>query len=264
MIGCKNSYFMLGKPLNFACIHKEKMKTIGLLGGTGWESTAEYYKIINKKICEFFGYQHSAKIVMFSVDFFEISSRIENLDFEGMEKFLTGIAEEIEDDGADCLLICANTLHMFAERISRKISIPLIHIADATASNIKERKIQKVGLLGTKPTMEMPFYKNRLKDKHGIDVIVPSDSEREYIQKTFLDEFFHGKYTAEARKQFLVIMDKLAAQGAEGIILGCTEIPLLINQNDTAIPLFDTLEIHATAAVDFVLSAEKNKVPNAY
>ena len=235
------------------------MKTIGLLGGTGWESTLEYYKIINKKISESSGYKHSAKIIMFSVDFFEISSRIENEDFDGMEKFLTEIAKKIEADGADCLLICANTLHMFAEQISKKISIPLIHIADATASKIKENNFHKVGLLGTKPTMEMPFYKNRLKEKHGIDVIVPSDSEREYMQKTFFDELFQGKFTTEAKKQFLCIMDKLASQGVEGIILGCTEIPLLINQKDTAIPLFDTLEIHAKAAVDFALSTEKSK-----
>ncbi len=140
-----------------------------------------------------------------------------------------------------------------------KISIPLIHIADATASKIKENNFQKVGLLGTKPTMEMPFYKNRLKEKHGIDVIVPSETEREYIQKTFFDELFQGKFTTEAKKQFLGIMDRLASQGVEGIILGCTEIPLLINQRDTAIPLFDTLEIHAKAAVAFALSTEKSK-----
>ena len=232
------------------------MKTIGLLGGTGWESTLEYYRIINKNISEYYGYQHSAKIIMFSVDFFEISSRIEKQDFEGLEKFLTGIAIKIEDDGADCLLICANTLHMFADQISGKISIPLIHIADATALKIKEQSMRKVGLLGTKPTMEMPFYKNRLKDNHGIDVIIPSDADREFIHKTFLNEFFKGKFTAEARKQFLGIMDRLAAQGAEGIILGCTEIPLLVNQKDTPIPLFDTLDIHAKASVDFALSTE--------
>ena len=230
------------------------MKTIGLLGGTGWESTLEYYKIINKKISESSGYKHSAKIIMFSVDFFEISSRIENEDFDGMEKFLTEIAKKIEADGADCLLICANTLHMFAEQISKKISIPLIHIADATASKIKENNFHKVGLLGTKPTMEMPFYKNRLKEKYGIDVIVPSEKERDYIQTTFLGEFFQGKFTTEAKKRFLGIMDRLTSQGVEGIILGCTEIPLLINQKDTPIPLFDALEIHAKAAVDFALS----------
>ena len=232
------------------------MKTIGLLGGTGWESTVEYYKIINQEISESSDHKHSAKIVMFSVDFFEISSRIDKHDFEGLEKFLTGIAVEIDKDGADCLLICANTLHMFAEKISERISIPLIHIADATASAIKEKNIFKVGLLGTIPTMEFPFYKNRLKEKHGIDVIVPTDKERRYIQKTILGDFFQGKFTDETRKQFLNIMDNLSAQGAEGIILGCTEIPLLVNQKDTAIPLFDTLKIHAHAAADFVLSSE--------
>ncbi|MCK9421701.1 MAG: aspartate/glutamate racemase family protein [Bacteroidales bacterium] len=230
------------------------MKTIGLLGGTGWESTVEYYKIINKNISESSGHKHSAKIIMFSVDFFEISSRMGSQDYDGMEKFLTETAIKIENAGADCILICANTLHMFAEQISKKISIPLIHIADATASKIKENNIQKVGLLGTKPTMEMPFYKNRLKEKFGIDVIVPSNTQRENIQKIFLGEFIQGKFTSEARMQFLDIMNKLAAQGAEGIILGCTEIPLLVNQKDTSIPLFDTLEIHANAAVDFAIT----------
>ena len=232
------------------------IKTIGMLGGTGWESTVESYKIINKSISESTGYKHSAKIIMFSIDFFEISSRIEKQDFDGLGLYLTDLAQKIEEDGADCLLVCANTLHMFADRISEKISIPLIHIADATAVKIKERNMQQVGLLGTKPTMEMPFYKNRLKVKHGIDVIVPCEAERDYIKKTFLDEFFQGKFKMEARKQFLTIMDKLVAEGAEGIILGCTEIPLLIHQNDTDIPLFDTLEIHANAAVEFALSAK--------
>ncbi len=231
------------------------MKTIGLLGGTGWESTVEYYKIINKKIAESTDFKHSAKIVMCSVDFFEISSRIEKNDFASLEEFITDISLKIEANNADCLLICANTLHMFAEPISQKINIPLLHIADATATEIKKRNIKKVGLLGTKPTMEMPFYKNRLKEKHGIDVLVPSDAERDLIQRIILGEFFLGKFTDEARKNFLNIMDNLATQGAEGIIMGCTEIPLLISPKDTALPLFDTLELHALAAVDFVLSA---------
>jgi len=233
------------------------MKTIGLLGGTGWESTVEYYKIINKAVSEATGYKHSAKIILYSIDFYEISSRLTKQDYNGMENFLTEIAKKIENDGADCLLICANTLHMFAEQITTKIAIPLIHIADATAVCIKEKKMKKIGLLGTKPTMEMPFYKMRLNERHGIDVIVPTETERDYIHKTFLEEFFRGKYTDEARNNFLNIMDKLSAQGAEGIILGCTEIPLLVKQKDTPIPLFDTLEIHARAAVDFVLASEK-------
>ena len=230
------------------------MKTIGLLGGTGWESTVEYYKIINKKIAESTDYKHSAKIVMYSIDFFEISSRIEKNDFASLEEFITDISLKIEANNADCLLICANTLHMFAEPISQKIKIPLLHIADATATEIKKKNIKKVGLLGTKPTMEMPFYKNQLQEKHGIDVIVPLDSERDYIQKTIIGEFFLGKFTDETRKNFLNIMESLAAQGAEGIIMGCTEIPLLISSKHTDLPLFNTLELHALAAVDFALS----------
>ncbi len=231
------------------------MKTIGLLGGTGWESTLEYYKIINKRISELTGSLHTAKIAMFSVDFFDVRSRIDRNDFEGLGKYLTGIAIRIEKEGADCLLLCANTPHMFAENISKSISIPLLHIADAVALKIKERKFLKAGLLGTKPTMEMPFYGTRIKEKFGIDVIVPSDTVREYVHDTIYNEFTIGKFTTEAKERFLEIIDDLAAQGAEGIILGCTEIPLIISQTDTAVPLFDTLEIHANVAVDFALAS---------
>jgi aspartate racemase len=231
------------------------MKTIGLLGGTGWESTLEYYKIINKRIAEITGNVHTARIAMFSVDFFDVRSRIDKQDFDGLGKFFTETAVKIEKEGADCLLLCANTPHMFAEYISKNISIPLIHIADTTALKIKEKNIRKVGLLGTKPTMEMPFYGPRLKEKFRIDVIVPSEPVREYIHNIIYNEFVLGKFTPEAKKRFLEIIDDLAAQGSEGIILGCTEIPLLISQNDTSVPLFDTLEIHAEAAVDFALSS---------
>lgn len=231
------------------------MKTIGLLGGTGWESTLEYYKIINQRISELTGSVHTAKIAMFSVDFYDVRSRIDRNDFEGLGKYFSEVAVRIEKEGADCLLLCANTPHMFAENISKSISIPLLHIADAVAKKIHEKNIRKAGLLGTKPTMEMPFYGTRLKEKFGIDVIVPSDAVREYVHNTIYNEFVLGKFTSEAKERFLKIIDDLAAQGAEGIILGCTEIPLLISQKDTSVPLFDTLDIHANAAVDFALSS---------
>ncbi|MFH0866652.1 MAG: aspartate/glutamate racemase family protein [Bacteroidota bacterium] len=230
------------------------MKTIGLLGGTGWESTVEYYKIINKKISETLGYNHSAKIAMFSIDFFEISSRAGKNDFEGMYHLILEASKKIESAGAECLLICANTLHMFADDIARSISIPLIHIADATAEKIKEKKFTKTGLLGTKPTMEMPFYKNRLKEKHDIDVIIPEESDIDHIHKIITTELLQGIFKPETKAYLISVMDKMVKLGAESIILGCTDFPLIVKQSDTQIVLFDTAEIHAKAAVEFALS----------
>lgn len=231
------------------------MKTIGMIGGTGWESTLEYYRLINQSVAEHTDFKHSARMLLHSVDFFEISSRMEKQDYEGLEKFLTELALSIENNGADCLMLCANTLHVWADQIAGKISIPLLHIADATAVAIKASGLGRVGLLGTKPTMEWPFYKERLADKHGIEVLIPTEEEREYIQQMIFTEFFKGVFTDEARRNFLEIIGHLTGNGAEGIILGCTEIPLLINQSHTPVPLFDTLELHAKAAADFFLSA---------
>ncbi len=229
------------------------MKTIGLLGGTGWESTALYYNIINKEIANILGKNHSAKIILFSIDFNEISSRIAKNDFEGLGKFITETSEKIERAGADCLVICANTLHMFAEQIVKNIKIPLIHIADATGEAILKSKMTKVGLLGTKPTMELPFYKNRLKEKFNIATIVPDAATIEKIQKAIFSELLQGIFKDETKAFFIETMKQLLKQGAEGIILGCTEIPLIINETDTNIFLFDTAEIHAKAAVEFAI-----------
>jgi len=230
------------------------MKTIGLLGGTGWESTVDYYKIINKGISNKLGKDHSAKIILFSIDFIEISSRINKNDFEGLGKYLTGVSKEIESAGADCLVICANTLHMFTEQITANISIPLIHITDATAAKLKENNIKTAGLLGTRPTMEMPFYKNRLKEKHGIDIVIPEKSDIDQIHKIITTELLHGIFKPETKAYLLSVMDKMVRLGAECIILGCTDFPLILNQSDTKIKLFDTAEIHAKAAVDFAFS----------
>ncbi|HBG70294.1 MAG: aspartate racemase [Bacteroidetes bacterium GWF2_43_63] len=229
------------------------MKTIGLLGGTGWESTLEYYRIINEKISEVTSNVHTAQIVLFSVDFNDVRSRIDHSDYESLGNFFREKAMGIEQHGADCLLLCANTPHMFADAISQHISIPLLHIADATGEKIKENNISKVGLLGTKPTMEMPFYAQRLKEKFGIDVITPPPAVRDYVHDTIYNEFTRGIFTADAKVRYLEIMQELRNAGAEGIIMGCTEIPLLIKQSDTDIPLFDTLQIHAEAAVAFAL-----------
>jgi aspartate racemase len=229
------------------------MKTIGLLGGTGWESTVEYYKIINQEVAKKMGKDHSAKIIMFSIDFYEISSRIARNDFESLGKFISETAEKIERSGAECLVVCANTLHMFAEQIAAKTTIPLIHIADCTAEVMKRKNFKKACLLGTRPTMEMPFYKNRLKEKHGIDVIVPDENDITITHNIIVDELLKGIFRHESKHIYLDVMKKMVKQGAECIILGCTDIPLLLNQSDTDIILLDTLEIHAKAAVDFAL-----------
>jgi aspartate racemase len=229
------------------------MKTIGLLGGTGWESTVLYYNAINKEVGRTLGKEHSAKIILFSIDFYEISSRIARNDFDGLGKFIQETSAKIEHAGADCLVVCANTLHMFADQIAQHINIPLIHIADATGKKIRENKITKVGLLGTKPTMELPFYKNRLKEKFDIDIIVPDTVTIDKIQKVIVSELLQGIFKPETKSFFLEVMDQLVKEGAEGIILGCTDIPLIITQKDTSILLFDTAEIHAEAAVEFAL-----------
>lgn len=229
------------------------MKTIGLLGGTGWESTLEYYRIINEKISEATNNVHTAQIVLFSVDFDDVRSRIDRNDFESLGHFFTEKAMGIEKHGADCLLLCANTPHMFADAISLQICIPILHIADATGEKIRLNGFRKVGLLGTRPTMEMPFYTERLKEKFGIDAITPPPAVRDYVHNTIYNEFTRGIFTAEAKARYLEIMQELHEAGAEGIIMGCTEIPLLIKQSDTDILLFDTLQIHAEAAVAFAV-----------
>lgn len=229
------------------------MKTIGLLGGTGWESTVEYYKFINREVAKKLGPDHSAKIILFSIDYFEIRSRIDKNDFEGLGKFIAETSKRIEASGADCVLLCANTLHMFAEQVSAQISIPLIHIADATAADIKKRNMKKVGLLGTRPTLEMPFYKNRLKEKYGIEVIIPGEKDIDIIQKNIVNELLRGIFKPEAKAYYLTLMEKMVKMGAEGIIIGCTDIPLLLTQSDTKIILFDTTEIHSKAAAEFAL-----------
>ncbi|HNW97850.1 MAG TPA: aspartate/glutamate racemase family protein [Bacteroidales bacterium] len=229
------------------------MRTIGLLGGTSWESTLEYYRIINKEVSQRLGKLHSAKIAMYSIDFQEMQSFVEKNDFKAMLDFLIAAAKKVEAAGAECLLICANTPHIFADEIHQSISIPLIHIADVTAKKIKEKGFTKAGLLGTKLTMELPFYTERLKNNFNIDVIVPPENVRSYIHQTIIGDFFAGRFTEETKKNYLSIMNDLKTRGAECIILGCTEIPLLVQQSDTDIPLFDTLDIHAKAAVDFAL-----------
>ncbi|MCL2916500.1 aspartate/glutamate racemase family protein [Shewanella corallii] len=229
------------------------MKTIGLLGGMSWESTASYYAMINQGVKQELGGLHSAKLVLNSVDFAEI----EKLQHEGnwacTAKMLTKAAVGVQAAGADFLLICTNTMHKVAPQIESVINIPLLHIADATADKLLDSGIDCVGLLGTRFTMEQDFYVSRL-EARGIKVLVPDEAGRERVHQVIYQELCQGQIWDDSRNDYLAIMDKLVDQGAQGVILGCTEIGLLVKQSDTQTPLFDTTAIHAEAAVKLALS----------
>ena len=230
------------------------MKVIGLLGGMSWESSLEYYRILNEIIKERLGGLHSAKCILYSVDFEEI----ENLQHQGKWDELTKImiesAQNLEKAGADMVLICTNTMHKMANEVQKELKIPLLHIADAAAQKVKEMNLKKVGLLGTKYTMEQDFYKGRIKKKYDIDVIIPDLDEREIVHDVIFNELCLGKIKEESKEQYKKIIQNLIHKGAEGIILGCTEIPLLINQEDFDVPIFDTTMIHCHAAIDHALN----------
>ncbi|MGD9677356.1 MAG: aspartate/glutamate racemase family protein [Vulcanibacillus sp.] len=228
------------------------MKTIGLIGGMSWESSLEYYRVINEKVKEKLGKAHSCKSIMYSVDFAEIGELQHSGNWEQLTKEMCDIALNLENAGADFILICTNTMHLMAEEVQSKLSIPLLHIVDATANEIKSRNLRKVGLLGTKYTMEQDFYKGRLID-NGIEVIIPNDKDREIVHDIIYNELICGIISDESRNKYKKIIESLKEDGAEGVILGCTEIPLLIKQADCSIPLFDTTTIHATAAVELAL-----------
>ena len=228
------------------------MKTIGLIGGMSWESSATYYQIINQTIKEELGGLHSAKSILYSVDFQEIEHYQANGDWEKSAQVLSNGAISLEKAGADFILICTNTMHKVAPQIQSKIQIPILHIADLTAEELLKKSIKKVALLGTKYTMEQNFYKNRLTEK-GIEVIIPNDDDRAVVNQTIYEELCLGIISPSSKKKFIEIIMKLSTQGAEGIILGCTEIGLLVQQQDTKVPLFDTTLIHAKSAALYAL-----------
>ena len=229
------------------------MKTIGLIGGMSWESSLEYYRIINEYVRDKLGGLHAAKIIMISFDFSEIAALQHEENWDEAMKFLTDAAQKLEQIGADVLIICTNTMHKVADQVQKNVVVPLLHIADATAEEVKARGLKKVGLLGTKFTMEQSFYTERLADKHGFEVIVPKENERNIVDHVIYDELCCGQIKPSSRETFCMIIDNLVVNGAEGIILGCTEIGLLIGQQDVQIPLFDTTKIHAEAAARFAL-----------
>jgi len=232
------------------------MKVIGLIGGMSWESTAEYYRIINKTVKERLGGLHSAKILLYSVDFSEVATLQTEGRWPEATKFMRDAAQRIERGGADCVLICTNTMHKMAPEVQSTVTIPLLHIADTTAIEIKKRGIKRVALLGTKYTMEEDFYKGRLVDDYDLDVVIPPEDGRTIVNRVIYEELCLGKVVEESRNQFQQIIHDLNRRGVEGVILGCTEISLLINQEDSPLPLFDTTAIHAQAAVEFALEGD--------
>ena len=232
------------------------MKTIGMIGGMSWESSLEYYRIINQTIKDRLGGLHSAKSLMFSFDFAEIETLQMVGDWPKATAMMVQAAQQLEKGGADFVIICTNTMHKMAEAVQAGINIPLLHIADATAAAIQAQGLHKIGLLGTNFTMEEDFYKGRLGEGFGLEVIVPQKPERQIVHDIIYDELCLGITKADSRAHYRQIMADLAADGAEGIILGCTEIGLLVGQADSSVPLFDTTVIHAETAVAYALKLD--------
>ena len=230
------------------------MKTIGMIGGMSWESSAEYYRIINEEVHARLGGVHSAKCLMLSVDFAEVEEQQRLGHWAEASQMMVDAAQALERGGADFVVICTNTMHKMADEVQAAIHIPLLHIADAAAAEIQKQNLHRVGLLGTRFKMEESFYKDRLAEKFGLAVLIPSAEEREIIHRVIYDELVIGRINSASKAEYLRIIAKLQAQGAEGIILGCTEIGLLVQQADCDIPLFDTTLLHASAAVDFSLA----------
>jgi len=230
------------------------VKTIGLIGGMSWVSSAEYYRLINERVKEKLGGLHSAQSVMYSVDFEELEQLQHQEKWDEITALAVDLARRLEQAGAGLIVICANTMHKAADDVQAAINIPLIHIADATAARVQAAGIKRVGLLGTRFTMEDTFYAGRLMEKHGLDVLVPNERQRRLIHSVIYDELCLEVVREESKRPFIEIIDELSSRGAEGVILGCTEIPLLVKQTDIQVRLFDTTRIHAEAAVDYSLS----------
>lgn len=229
------------------------MKTIGLLGGMSWESSAEYYRILNEEVRERLGGTHSARSVMFSVDFHEIEALQERGDWDAATAVMIDGARRIEAAGAELLVICTNTMHRMADDVQAAIDIPLIHIADATAVAIHRAGIGRVALLGTRYTMEQDFYRGRLEQRHGLEILVPDEPDRTTVHDVIYDELVRGVVDEGSRRRYLEIIDRLVAAGGEGVIAGCTEIELLVEPHHVAVPYFPTTRLHALAAVDAAL-----------
>lgn len=230
------------------------MKTLGLIGGITWLSTVEYYRQINEGVNARLGGLESARCIIYSLNFADVAAINQAQDWDAALELVGDAAMHLKRAGAQGLVVCANTMHVIADRLEDRVGIPLIHIVDATAREIRRAGIERVSLLGTKYTMELPFFRDRLA-WHGITAVVPRDDEREFIHRTIFAELAKNQILPETRDRYLAIIDRMASQeGARGAILGCTEIPLLIRQSDAAIPVYDTTSLHAAAAVDFALA----------
>lgn len=229
------------------------MKTLGLIGGTSWVSTVDYYRYINQLANERLGGLNFARILLYSVSFNEVKSLADAADWEKLGEFLSGIAGNLENAGAEAIVLCANTTHIVAEFIESRVKIPLVHITDSTAGEVLKQNLRRVALLGTKFTMDNDFYKKRL-ERYGIETIIPDDEERNFIHASIFEELGKDIFTVETKQKYLEIIENLRRRGAEGVILGCTEIPLLLKPEDCPVPSFDTTLIHARYAVDFALS----------
>jgi len=229
------------------------MKTIGLIGGMSWESSIEYYRIINQVVQKKLGGVHSAKIVLISLDFAEIEDLQNSGDWEEATRIMVEAARRVEKGGADLILICTNTMHLMAEEVQEKINIPLLHIADATAQAVKQKELNTIGLLGTRFTMEKEFYRGRLETHHQLMVLIPDQEQREKVHQVIYEELVQGIIDDDSLKIYQEVIDSLVERGAQGIVLGCTEIGLLVKPEDVLVPVFDTMEIHALAAVEAAL-----------
>jgi aspartate racemase len=231
------------------------MKTIGLIGGLSWESSAEYYRLINEEVHRRLGENHSAKLVMVSLDFHEVEILQHQDRWNEAAAIMVVAAQRVEQGGAECLVICSNTMHHMAEEVAAAVSIPLLHIADATAAAVNAAGLKRLGLLGTRFTMEQEFYKGMLTDRYGLEIMIPADDDRIKLHAIIFDELVVGNLVPDSRRVVLEMIKRLLNNGAEGIILGCTEIPLLVKPGDASVPLFDTTALHASAAVDWALVA---------
>ena len=229
------------------------MRTIGLIGGMSWESTITYYQLLNEAAKDRLGGLHSAKILLYSVDFFEIEALMSRGEWDRAAELLGGIAKRLEQAGADCVLICTNTLHKVAPQVQSQITVPLLHIAEAAAEALLARGVTRVGLLGTKYTMTQEFYRDKLVAR-GVEVIIPEGDEIELVNRVIFDELCLGIVKDDSRAAYLSVIENLKSRGAEAILLGCTELGLIVSQEDVSLPLFDTTLIHAKAAADFALA----------
>jgi aspartate racemase len=229
------------------------MKCIGLIGGMSWESTAIYYRMLNQGVKARLGVHHSAKLILYSVDFAEIEALQRSGHWDEAGRILASAAATLQNAGADFVVLCTNTMHNVAAAIEMSLSIPLLHIADPTAAAIKAAGIHSIALLGTRFTIEQNFYAGRLRDSHGLNVLLPAKEERDEIHRVIYDELVHGKVSLQSKHTYVAVIERLQREGAQGVILGCTEIALLIGQADVSIPCFDTTELHAASAVDLSL-----------